>query len=37
MYLMFGLAQHAGLAEDAQDHRPNSRTVMMNRLFRFIY
>ncbi len=37
MYLMFGLTQHAGLAEDVLDHRLNSRTVMMNPLFRFIY
>ena len=37
MYLMFGLTQHAGLAEDVLDHRLNSRTVMMNPVFRFIY
>ncbi len=29
--------QHAGLAEDIPDHRLNSRTVRMNRFFRFIY
>lgn len=37
MYLMFGLTQHAGLAEDTLDHRLNSRTVYMNKVFRFIY
>jgi fatty acid desaturase len=37
MYLMFGLTQHAGLAEDVLDHRLNSRTVYMNPAFRFIY
>jgi fatty acid desaturase len=37
MLLMFGLTQHAGLAEDVLDHRLNSRTVMMNPVFRFIY
>jgi fatty acid desaturase len=29
--------QHAGLAEDIPDHRMNSRTVLMNPFFRFIY
>jgi len=37
MYLLFGVTQHAGLAEDVLDHRLNSRTVMMNPVFRFIY
>ena len=37
MFLMFGLTQHAGLAEDVLDHRLNARTVYMNPLFRFIY
>jgi fatty acid desaturase len=37
MYLMFGLTQHTGLAEDVLDHRMNCRTVYMNPLFRFIY
>ena len=37
MLLFFGLTQHAGLAEDVLDHRLNSRTVYMNRLFRFLY
>lgn len=29
--------QHAGLAEDVPDHRMNSRTVLMNPFFAFIY
>jgi fatty acid desaturase len=33
----FDLTQHAGLAENVLDHRLNSRTVYMNRLFRFVY
>ncbi len=37
MFLMFGLTQHAGLAEDVLDHRLNARTIHMNPLFRFIY
>ena len=37
MLLFFGLTQHAGLAEDALDHRLNSRTIYMNALFRFLY
>jgi fatty acid desaturase len=36
-YLMTGLTQHAGLAEDVLDHRLNSRTVYMNPVFRFLY
>jgi fatty acid desaturase len=32
-----GVSQHAGLAEDVLDHRLNSRTIMMNPVFRFIY
>ena len=34
---LFGLTQHAGLAEDVLDHRLNSRTVYMNPIFRFLY
>jgi fatty acid desaturase len=34
---LFDLTQHAGLAEDVLDHRLNSRTVMMNPVFRFVY
>jgi len=37
LYLVFGLTQHAGLAEDVLDHRLNCRTVYMNPLFRFLY
>jgi fatty acid desaturase len=37
LYLVFGLTQHAGLAENVLDHRLNCRTVRMNPLFRFIY
>jgi fatty acid desaturase len=37
LYLVFGLTQHAGLAEDVLDHRLNSRTVYMNPIFRFLY
>jgi fatty acid desaturase len=35
--VIFGIAQHGGLAEDVEDHRLNSRTVMMNPVFRFLY
>jgi fatty acid desaturase len=35
--IMMGLTQHAGLAEDVLDHRLNSRTVYMNKIFRFLY
>jgi fatty acid desaturase len=34
---LFDLTQHAGLAENVLDHRLNSRTVVMNPLFRFVY
>src|ERR1035441_9946658 len=34
---VFGLTQHAGLAEDVLDHRLNCRTVYMNPVFRFVY
>ncbi len=37
LQLMFGITQHAGLDEDVLDHRLNSRTVMMNPVFRFLY
>ena len=37
LYLLFGLTQHAGLAEDVLDHRLNCRTVYMNPIFRFLY
>jgi fatty acid desaturase len=34
---VFGLTQHAGLAEDVLDHRLNCRTVYMNPVFRYLY
>jgi fatty acid desaturase len=37
LYLVFGLTQHAGLAEDTLDHRLNCRTVYMNPVLRFLY
>lgn len=37
LLVVFGLTQHAGLAEDVLDHRLNCRTVYMNPLSRFIY
>lgn len=37
LLVIFGLTQHAGLAEDVLDHRLNTRTVYMNPIFRFVY
>jgi fatty acid desaturase len=37
VYVMTGITQHGGLAEDVLDHRLNSRTVLMNPILRFIY
>lgn len=34
---IYGLTQHAGLAENVLDHRLNCRTVYMNRVHRFLY
>jgi fatty acid desaturase len=34
---LFGLSQHAGLAENVLDHRLNARTIHMNPVFRFLY
>jgi fatty acid desaturase len=34
---LFGLSQHAGLAENVLDHRLNARTIRMNPVFRFLY
>jgi Na+-transporting NADH:ubiquinone oxidoreductase subunit F len=34
---VYGLTQHAGLAENVLDHRLNCRTVIMNRLNRYLY
>jgi fatty acid desaturase len=36
-YVLTGLTQHAGLAENVLDHRLNARTVYMNPLARFLY
>ena len=36
-YIMTGLLQHGGLADNVLDHRLNSRTVLMNPVSRFIY
>ncbi len=37
LLVVYGLTQHAGLAEDVLDHRLNSRTVEMNAIHRFMY
>jgi len=37
LQVIFGLTQHAGLAEDVLDHRLNCRTVYMNPIFRYLY
>jgi fatty acid desaturase len=37
LVIVFGTTQHAGLDEDVLDHRLNSRTVMMNPAFCFLY
>ncbi len=37
LLLVYGLTQHAGLAENVLDHRLNSRTVSMNALNRYLY
>ena len=34
---IYGIPQHAGLAENVLDHRLNSRTILMNPLNRFLY
>lgn len=34
---LFNLTQHAGLNEDVRDHRLNTRTVLMNPVFNFLY
>ena len=34
---LFGLTQHAGLAENVLDHRKNCRTILMGPVFRFLY
>jgi fatty acid desaturase len=37
LMIVFGLTQHAGLAEDVLDHRLNCRTIYMNPVLRFLY
>lgn len=37
LMVVYGITQHAGLAEDVLDHRLNTRTVLMNRFNRFMY
>ncbi|MEZ5923360.1 MAG: fatty acid desaturase family protein [Hyphomicrobiaceae bacterium] len=37
LHVIFGFTQHGGLAEDVLDHRLNSRSVLMNPVFRFLY
>jgi fatty acid desaturase len=34
---LFNLTQHAGMNEDVYDHRLNTRTVLMNPVFSFLY
>jgi fatty acid desaturase len=34
---LFGISQHAGLAENVLDHRLNARTIHMNPVSRFLY
>jgi MocE subfamily Rieske [2Fe-2S] domain protein len=34
---LYGLTQHAGLAEDVLDHRLNTRTIYMNAIHRYLY
>jgi Na+-transporting NADH:ubiquinone oxidoreductase subunit F len=37
LMVVYGLTQHAGLAENVIDHRLNCRTVYMNPIHRFLY
>ena len=37
LMLVYGLTQHAGLAENVLDHRLNTRTVYMNSINRYLY
>jgi len=37
LQLVYGLQQHAGLAEDVLDHRLNTRTVYLNPVNRYLY
>ena len=35
--VVYGVTQHAGLAENVLDHRLNTRTVYMNPINRYLY
>ena len=37
LQIIYGLRQHAGLAEDVLDHRLNTRTIYLNPINRFLY
>jgi Na+-transporting NADH:ubiquinone oxidoreductase subunit F len=37
LMVVYGLTQHAGLAEDVLDHRLNCRTVYLNPIHRYLY
>lgn len=37
LMVVYGLTQHAGMAEDVLDHRLNTRTVYMNPINRYLY
>lgn len=37
LMVLYGLSQHAGLAENVTDHRLNTRTIHMNLLNRYLY
>jgi Na+-transporting NADH:ubiquinone oxidoreductase subunit F len=37
LQVVYGIQQHAGLAEDVLDHRLNTRTVYLNPINRFLY
>ena len=37
LMVVYGLTQHAGLAENVLDHRLNCRTVFLNRVHRYLY
>lgn len=37
LMVFFGITQHAGMREDVLDHRLDSRSVLMNPIFRFLY
>ena len=37
LHQLLGLTQHAGLGEDTYDHRENTRTVLVNPVYRYLY